>query len=303
MKDYDGAPLPAPKLPETPLKSGEGFADLRKSESADDMTDAITIGRATAFAGLTVKTIRHYYHQHGLIDEPRRDRSGYRRYGSADLLQLVQVRTLAGAGVPLAEIAAVLDADPDGFAAALLDVEQQITSRIDELIARRDMLHRLAGGDRALLPDRACALLDRMPGLGCTADDVTTVREALVLVRALVPEGLDDYLAQIERGLDDPRYVSLIQRCGRAGDWEPGDPRIDELATALADHSLAEPSLLPVLKGLQDRDDGAIRYELLTHHGEDQKPAWARLTALIEARLRSAGIEITSVRPSSSASA
>ncbi|MGN5381787.1 MerR family transcriptional regulator [Streptomyces lasalocidi] len=191
------------------------------------MTDGITIGQAAAFAGVTVKTIRHY-HQHGLIDEPRRDTSGYRRYGSADLLRLVQVRTLAGAGVPLAEITAILDADPDRFAAALLDVEQQLTSRIDELAARRDMLHRLAGGDRALLPDRACTLLDRMPGLGYTADDVTTIREALVLVRALVPEGFDHYLAQIERGLDDPRYVSLIQRCWRAerlGTRRPPDRR------------------------------------------------------------------------------
>jgi DNA-binding transcriptional MerR regulator len=261
------------------------------AESADDVTAGITIGRAAAFAGVTVKTIRHY-HRQGLIDEPLRDRSGYRRYGSADLLRLVQVRTLAGAGVPLAEVGAILDGDPDRFAAALVDVEQQLTSRIDELIARREMLHRIAGGDRALLPDRACALLDRMPGLGYTADDVTTVREALVLVRAVVPEGFDDYLAQIERGLDDPRYVSLIQRCWLAGDLEPDDPRIAELAAALADHFLADPSLLPVLTGLQNRDDGAIRYELLTRHGEDQKPAWARLTVLIEAHLRSAGIEI-----------
>jgi MerR family transcriptional regulator, thiopeptide resistance regulator len=255
------------------------------------MTDGITIGQAAAFAGVTIKTIRHY-HQHGLIDEPRRDRSGYRRYGSADLLRLVQVRTLAGAGVPLAEIVAILDADPDRFAAALVDVEQRLTSRIDELIARRDMLHRLAGGDRVLLPDRACALLDRMPGLGFTADDVALTREALVLVRALVPESLDDYLALIERSIDDPQYISIFKRWSRAGDWEPDDPRVDELATAWADHLLANPSLVPVLPGLQTRDDGATRLELLSHHGEEGKPAWARMTALIDARLRSTGIEI-----------
>jgi DNA-binding transcriptional MerR regulator len=62
------------------------------------MTGGITIGQAAAFAGVTVKTVRHY-HQHGLIDEPRRDNSGYRRYGSADLLRLVQIRTLAAAGL------------------------------------------------------------------------------------------------------------------------------------------------------------------------------------------------------------
>ena len=76
------------------------------------MMNGLTIGQAAAFADVTVKTVR-VYHQHGLIDEPRRDSSGYRRYGSADLLRLVQVRTLAGAGVPLAEIGDLLDAGPD----------------------------------------------------------------------------------------------------------------------------------------------------------------------------------------------
>jgi len=36
----------------------------------------ITIGHAAAFAGVTITPIRHY-HQHGLVREPGRDRSGY----------------------------------------------------------------------------------------------------------------------------------------------------------------------------------------------------------------------------------
>ncbi|MET8580806.1 MerR family transcriptional regulator [Streptomyces collinus] len=87
-------------------------------------------------------------HHKGLIDEPARDRSAYRRYGTADLLRLVQIRTLAGAGVPLAEIDALLDADPDRFAAALAAAEESLTSRIEELIARRETLRLLAHGDR-----------------------------------------------------------------------------------------------------------------------------------------------------------
>jgi hypothetical protein len=67
---------------------------------------------------------------------------------------------------------------------------------------------------------------------------------------------------------------------------------VDELATAMADHYLAHPSLLPIPAGLQARTDSAIRYSLLTQHGQEQKPAWARLTALVEAHLRSAGIEM-----------
>ncbi|MGW4516223.1 MerR family transcriptional regulator [Streptomyces sp. NPDC004393] len=253
------------------------------------MTDGITIGQAAAFAGVTVKTIRHY-HQNGLIDEPHRDSSGYRRYGTADLLRLVQVRTLAGAGVPLAGIGTILDADPDQFAAALVDVEESLTSRIDELIARRETLRQLAHGDRVLLPDRALALLDRMLALGFTADDVTTAREALILVRALMPEGFDDYLSQIESGLDDPRHVALIKLTWSAGNWDPDDPRIEELAEEVAAHFLADPSLLPTLSGLQNRDDVATRYELLTHHGEDERPGWTRLTLLIQAKMRDARV-------------
>ncbi|RDI42888.1 MerR family transcriptional regulator [Nocardia mexicana] len=67
-----------------------------------------TIGRAAAFAGTTVATVR-LYHQYGLLDEPDRDSSGRRRYGPAELLRLVRVRTLAGAGVPLTDIADLLD--------------------------------------------------------------------------------------------------------------------------------------------------------------------------------------------------
>jgi DNA-binding transcriptional MerR regulator len=255
------------------------------------MTDGLTIGQAASFASVTVKAVR-VYHQHGLIDEPRRDSSGYRRYGSADLLRLVRVRTLAEAGVPLAEIGDLLDADPHRFAAAILDVERRLNDRIEKLIARRDTLHRLTDGDRVLLPEHACALLDRLPSLGFTAQDVTLAREGLVLVRALVPAGFDDYIAQIEHGLDDPVYVSLIVRCWHADAWEADDPRVDELADAMADRLIADPSLLAEPTGLQARDDGAIRYRLLSHHAEERAPTWARLTALVEARLRSAGIGI-----------
>ncbi|MFG6201496.1 MerR family transcriptional regulator [Nonomuraea sp. JJY05] len=188
------------------------------------MTDGITIGQAASFAGVTVKTVRHY-HKHGLIDEPRRDHSGYRRYGSADPLRLLQIRTLAAAGVPLAEIRAILDADPDRFAAALADVERRLNDRIDDLIARRDMLRRLATGDRALPPDGVLAKLDKAAAeFGFTPDDVTMAREGLVLIRALAPEGFDDHVSRVERALDDPRDVSLIKRMWRAAEWEPDDP-------------------------------------------------------------------------------
>lgn len=207
-------------------------------------------------------------------------------------MRLVQVRTLAVAGVPLAEIRPLLDADAPRFAAALADVERQLTERIEELIARRDTLHRLADGDRALLPDHAVALLERMSGLGFPTDEVAATREGWVLAKALVPEGFDDYLTHFAHALDDPRLVALTKRAAETAAWEPDDPRIDELATAVADHYLADPALLKTVTGLQARAEAATRYTLIAHHGEKPTPAAARLAALFETRLRAAGVRI-----------
>ncbi|MET9400417.1 MerR family transcriptional regulator [Kitasatospora sp. NPDC002965] len=255
------------------------------------MAGGLTIGQAAAFVGVTIKTVRHY-HRLGLVAEPERDGSGYRRYGSADLLRLVQARTLAGAGVPLAEIGELLDADPERFAAALDDVHRRLTAQVEDLIARRDTLHRLAHGDRALLPDRACAVLDRLAALGFGPDYVATQREALVLARALAPEVFDTFLTRLERGLGDPEFVELTKRGLEAASWHPDDPRIEELATSLADKLLAGRALLEVPVGSRRRSDASARYGLINHHREDQEPAIARLNTLVEAHLRAAGIEI-----------
>jgi DNA-binding transcriptional MerR regulator len=255
------------------------------------MRNGVTIGQAAAFVGVTVKTVRHY-HKLGLVEEPERDSSGYRRYGSAELLRLVQIRTLAAAGVPLAEIGPLLDADTALFAAALADVERQLSERIEELIARRDTLHRLADGDRALLPDRAVTLLERMSGLGFPEDEVAATRQGWVLARALVPEGFDDYLTHVEHALQDTRFVALIKSGAEAAAWEPDDPRITELATAIADHFLANPAQLKIVTSLQARTEAATRYTLIAHHGEEQGSAAAAGVALIETKLRAAGIHI-----------
>ncbi|MGW1764803.1 MerR family transcriptional regulator [Streptomyces sp. NPDC002073] len=255
------------------------------------MVYGLTIGQAAAFADVTVKTVRHY-HRLGLVAEPERDGSGYRRYGSSEILRLVQVRTLAGAGVPLAEIGDLLDADPDRFVSALDDVERRLTDRIEELIARRAVLHRLASGDRLLLPERACAALDRLGELGFSAEYVALQQEALILARALVPEVFDSFLVQIEHQLADPEYVELMKRCQDAESWDPHDPRLDELAAALSAKFLANRELPSMPAEFQARPDAAARYGLINHHREDQAPAGARLNELLEAHLRAAGIDI-----------
>lgn len=81
-------------------------------------------------------------------------------------------------------------------------------------------------------------------------------------------EGFEEYLAQIEHGLEDPGHVAVIKLTWSAGKWAQDDPRIEELAEEVAAHFIADPSLLPTLGGLRTRQDGDMRHDLLTHHGE-----------------------------------
>jgi len=60
----------------------------------------ITIGQLAAYARVTIKAVRHY-HQRGLLEEPPRDSSGYRRYSAEHAIALIKIKTLAEAGVPL----------------------------------------------------------------------------------------------------------------------------------------------------------------------------------------------------------
>ncbi|WP_308015202.1 MerR family transcriptional regulator [Nocardia coffeae] len=82
----------------------------------------LTIGQLAATARVSVRTVRHY-HQVGLLPEPDRDASGYRRYSAQAAVDLVRIRTLADAGVPLARIETLLHAQPTEFAAAITDID------------------------------------------------------------------------------------------------------------------------------------------------------------------------------------
>src|SRR5215813_10887155 len=85
----------------------------------------ITIGQLADYAGVTIKAVRHY-HKRGLLEEPPRDASGYRRYTARHAIELVKIKTLADAGVPLARIKEVLAAQPDDFAAAIAEIDHTL---------------------------------------------------------------------------------------------------------------------------------------------------------------------------------
>src|SRR5262245_41075260 len=107
---------------------------------------SLTIGDVAAFAGVTVRAVRHY-HERGLLPEPPRDARGYRRYDSQAVVDLIRIRALGDAGVPLARVRELLDADPDEFAQALAEIDESLERQIGEMERHRRAVAQLAGAE------------------------------------------------------------------------------------------------------------------------------------------------------------
>ena len=98
----------------------------------------------------------------------------------------------------------------------------------------------------------------------------------------MVPD-FDDFLTHVERTLDDRRHVTLLKACWEAGAWEPNDPRVAELATAITEHLLAHPEQLAIPSSIRGSTDAVRRHGLINDFRTEVAPTWARLSALIEA--------------------
>ncbi|MFD6973598.1 MerR family transcriptional regulator [Streptomyces sp. NPDC059949] len=188
----------------------------------------LTIGRLAATAGVTVRTVRHYHHV-GLLPEPERDASGYRRYSAQAAVDLIRIRTLADAGVPLARIDALLHAQPTEFAAAVADIDAALQRKIDQLAESRRRIAELDSGERLVLPLEVVAILDRMRGLGISERRVRLERDAWILMQALDPQVMPQRIRDKNAGFDDPETTRLYLACDRSVDWDPHDPRLDRL--------------------------------------------------------------------------
>ena len=121
----------------------------------------LTISQLADHVGVTVRAIRHY-HQRGLLKEPERDASGYRRYDAQAVVDLIRIKTLSDAGVPLARIEELLGAGPEEFSAAITQIDVALRQKIRDLSRSRRRIAELAGGERLFLPAEVVAILDQL---------------------------------------------------------------------------------------------------------------------------------------------
>jgi DNA-binding transcriptional MerR regulator len=193
----------------------------------------LTIGELASYAGVTVRAVRHY-HAKGLLPEPERDHSGYRRYDAGAVVELIKIRTLAEAGVPLARVRELLQADEEEFTAAVADIDKRLRAEIRERQRHRERIARLAFGDNLALPPEVVEFLDRLRALGVDERIIKVERDGWIPLAAYSPERVPEWMARKREQISDPRlidfYLTLGQALGRTDD----DHRLVELADKLA---------------------------------------------------------------------
>jgi DNA-binding transcriptional MerR regulator len=177
----------------------------------------LTIGEVARLAGTTVRAVRHYTAT-GLVPEPERDASGYRRYRSTDLVLVVRVRRLRELGIPLSQVAALLDAPPEAVALALGALDAELTASIVELQERRDRLRALRdSGLDAELPAGLSDLPRRLLAAGVPAASVAVEKDALLLGLTVLdgafPGSISDFYGSLLG--DEARWASTAALSAR----------------------------------------------------------------------------------------
>jgi DNA-binding transcriptional MerR regulator len=241
----------------------------------------LTIGQLAAYAGVTVRAVRHY-HQIGLLPEPERDASGYRRYGPRAVVSLIKIRTLANAGVPLSQIRQMLEADASTFAEAVQRIDSHLRDEIERLETSRKQIAQLAAGDSLALPPEVISYLDRVREIGASERMVEAERDGWILVAARWPERIPEVMAGKLAQLDDPQLVRLYRVLSEIFESDAGDdPRLEEAADIMA--GLAEQADTSGEINLGEPHDD-LPFDLLDALAVESDPRAERLLDLMRER-------------------
>ncbi len=240
----------------------------------------ITIGQLAKYAGVTIKAVRHY-HKRGLLEEPPRDPSGYRRYSAEHAIALVKIRTLAEAGVPLGRVKELLAANPDQFAAAIAEIDRKLQEQLEALTLVRQRIAQLNSGYRLFVSAEVADYLDHLREIGVSQRTVQLERDLWILVQSISPKEAAILIDDKRNAINDPEFRSIYLAVDASFDWSPDNPRLHALADRakrwLANRpSRSKRSEVPVM-------DPTIIQLVATSFG-GMSPAWDRLSELAKQR-------------------
>lgn len=240
----------------------------------------LTIGQLARYTGVPARTVR-FYHSIGLLPEPTRDASGYRRYSAGDAIQLLRVRTLAESGIPLARIGSALKASPEAFRETVDQIERELADRIARLQDTAVRLRQLAS-DGQQLPPGVADYLDLLGEIGLSSEWIAMERDLWILVFATHPEAAVELLADQHHAKTLPAVRQIYRDCDQSRDFDPDDSRLRALADRIlyisnARYAARQPPAAP--------PDSPIP-QLIQDLVNSASPAWKRLDRYLRAGLR-----------------
>jgi DNA-binding transcriptional MerR regulator len=241
----------------------------------------LTISQLASYAGVTVRAVRHY-HAKGLLPEPERDHSGYRRYDAGAVVELIKIRTLADAGVPLSRVRELLAAGDEEFAAAVADVDRRLRAEIRERQRHRERIAQLAAGDSLALPPEAVAYLNRMRELGFPERLIEIERDSWILIAAQMPDEVPALMAIKHAQIEHETLRQLYLDVGDLADCAPDDPRLPALADRVAAFIEAAAAEAEGIEDEHPVSDDLV--ELLDSAFVESFPCAPRLFGLLEER-------------------
>jgi DNA-binding transcriptional MerR regulator len=242
----------------------------------------LTIGQLASYAGVTVRAVRHY-HAKGLLPEPERDYSGYRRYDAKAVVELIKIKTLAEAGVPLARVEEMLAADDDEFATAVDEIDRRLRREIRERQEHRRRIAKLAAGDSLSVPDEVVDYLDALRRRGVPEALVEGERDGWILMAARWPEQIPELMADKLGQLEDPRTLRLYQLIGELLEHGPDEARLNAVADLISEIAEQAAERGDLDRQREEMDDDAF-VALIDSFASESHPLMVRLQELMAER-------------------
>jgi len=199
-----------------------------------DGSDGLTVGRAAALVGVSVKTL-HHWDAIGLVRPSERTWAGYRVYSGDDVARIHRVLVYRELGFPLAEIGRILD-DPR------VDARDHLRRQRTLLLERISRLRTMVGA------------VDRMLGASSTGMRLTPEEQVEIFGDDWQPAWVGE---AEERWGDSAQWAQYVER---AGEMTPEDWKRIAAETNALNADLAAAKRAGVTPGSADANALAERH-------------------------------------------
>ncbi|KHF41442.1 MerR family transcriptional regulator [Halalkalibacter okhensis] len=129
--------------------------------------EGLTIGQVAKQADVNIETIR-YYERRGLISEPPRNESGYRKFAKEVVKDIQFIKRTQDLGFTLEEIKTLLSASKNDEDFHSEEIYEYATNKVTEIESKIRNLHQM----KALLED----LAEKCPGSGVPKNECPIIK-------------------------------------------------------------------------------------------------------------------------------